>query len=284
MSDEIAKQEGRALFKADEGGALRPTNLSEAMELSKMLANSDFVPNDYRGKPGNVLSALQMGAEVGLAPMQSLQNIAVINGRPSIWGDAALALCRVHPQWGGIEETQDDGVATCRVTRIERGKAHITERTFSLEDAKRAGLAGKKGPWQEYPKRMCQFRARGFALRDAFPDALKGLHLAEESRDIIDVTASSPSDPATQAAPKRGAAGLRGKMEQRKKREQDEHAVPEGAQKWIDALNAAPDTDELAAIDRDLGEVRDELSADAIVVIESARKAAAKRLGELGEE
>jgi hypothetical protein len=57
---------------------------------------------------------------------------------------------------------------------------------FSVEDAKRAGLWGKQGPWSAYPKRMMQMRARGFALRDAFPDVLKGLITAEEAQDYPD--------------------------------------------------------------------------------------------------
>jgi hypothetical protein len=62
-------------------------------------------------------------------------------------------------------------------------------RTFSQDDAKTAGLWGKQGPWSQYPKRMLQLRARGFALRDAFPDALRGIHSADESRDmVIDVS------------------------------------------------------------------------------------------------
>src|SRR6266478_3926901 len=77
--------------------AFTPTNLTEAIALSKLIAGSDLAPKDFKGKPANVLIAMQMGAEVGLAPMQSLQNIAVINGRPSLWGDAALGVVQVHP-------------------------------------------------------------------------------------------------------------------------------------------------------------------------------------------
>ena len=58
-----------------------------------------------------------------------------------------------------------------------------TTRTFSQEDAKRANLWGKAGPWTAYPKRMLQMRARSFALRDSFPDALKGVGISEEVRD-----------------------------------------------------------------------------------------------------
>jgi len=135
-----------------------------------------------------VLVAIQMGAEVGLTPMAALQNIAVINGRPSVWGDAMLAICRSSGVFdeAAFEETieERDGkiIASCTVRRLPNGKP--VTRTFSMDDAKQAGLAGKPGPWQQYPKRMLQMRARSWALRDTFPDILRGLHCAEEVIDI----------------------------------------------------------------------------------------------------
>lgn len=165
---------------ADHVGSLAPRNLQEAMEFSKLMSQSAIVPKDYQGKPANVLVAVQWGMELGLAPMQAMQNIAVINGRPSIWGDAMLAICQAHPQFQGIDEQVDDTRATCTVKRNGR----TVTQTFTMEDAKRAGLAGKQGPWSQYPKRMMQMRARSFALRDAFADALKGIQSAEEVQDI----------------------------------------------------------------------------------------------------
>jgi len=158
-----------------------PENLDQAMRLAEMMAKSDLVPNDYRGKPGNCIIAMQMGAELGLAPMQAIQNIAVINGRPAVWGDALLGLVRGSGLLESINEDASDTVAVCTVKRV--GCARVI-REFTIEDAKRAGLAGKQGPWQQYPKRMLQMRARAFALRDAFPDVLKGLYMAEEAIDI----------------------------------------------------------------------------------------------------
>ena len=76
--------------------SLAPRDLNEAMRLADMLAGSELVPKDFRGKPANVLVAVQWGVELGLQPMQALQNIAVINGRPSLWGDAVWALVKSH--------------------------------------------------------------------------------------------------------------------------------------------------------------------------------------------
>lgn len=171
-----------------------PQTLTEAMEFSKLLAESSMVPRQYQGKPQDVLVCVQWGQELGLAPMQALQNIAVINGKPSVYGDAAMALVQHSPVCEDIEEYfEDEGtpnpVAVCVAKR--KGRKPVVAK-FTVEDAKRAGLWGKQGPWTQYPKRMMQMRARGFALRDAFPDVLKGLITIEEAQDYP--TDAAPKD------------------------------------------------------------------------------------------
>ena len=157
----------------------------DAWRFWQMVAKTDFAPKDFKNKPESCMLAGQHGAELGLGPMQSLQCIAVINGRPTIWGDAALALVQSSAVCEFISEAvEGDGdqmVATCIAKR--RGYPAPSAIKFSVADAKRAGLWGKSGPWTQYPKRMLQLRARGFALRDAFPDVLKGLVTAEEVQD-----------------------------------------------------------------------------------------------------
>lgn len=165
-----------------------PTTLTEAMQFSQMMADSSMVPKQYQGKPEDILVAMQWGYEIGLAPLQALQNISVINGKPSVYGDAAMALVQASAVCDGVDEyIEGEGtpnpVAVCVAKR--KGRNPVIAR-FSVEDAKRAGLWNKQGPWQAYPKRMLQMRARGFALRDAFPDVLKGLITAEEAQDYPD--------------------------------------------------------------------------------------------------
>lgn len=163
------------------GFGLVPRDMSEAMHLAEVLASSDLVPRDYQRKPGNILVAMQWGAEVGLKPLQALQNIAVINGRPALWGDAVVALVRGSGLLEYMQETAEGDTAVCVIKR--KGQPEEV-RTFSAADAKAAGLSGKSGPWTQYPARMRQMRARAFALRDAFADVLKGLAVAEEVQDI----------------------------------------------------------------------------------------------------
>lgn len=159
---------------------LSPQTFDQALTFSNYLADSDMVPKDFKGKPGNCLIAMQWGAELGLKPLQALQNLAIINGRPSLWGDAVIALVRGSPLCEYVVEDDDGKTAICKVKR--RGEPEQS-RSFSMEDAKAAGLAGKQGPWTQYPKRMRQMRARAFALRDVFPDVLRGLPVAEELMD-----------------------------------------------------------------------------------------------------
>lgn len=170
--------------KKSGGLALQPANLGEAMQMADMLSSSQMVPKNYQGKPNDTLVAMMMGAELGLNPIQALQHVAVINGKPAIYGDALLALVQSHPAFGGQEETFDDATMTATCTVWRKGDATRHTVTFSQADAERAGLWGKQGPWQSYPKRMLGWRARGYALRDKFADALGGLITAEEARDI----------------------------------------------------------------------------------------------------
>src|SRR5574340_103940 len=220
----MSDTKGTAIARRD--FTLLPASLGEAREMAEMIAHSDFAPKDYKGKPNNVIIAVQMGADLGLKPMQALQNIAVINGRPSVWGDGALALAmpalESFKEW--FEGEGDDLTAHCRLRR--RGWPDDTMQSFSVKEAKAAGLWGKAGPWTTYPKRMLQMRARSWALRDACSDLLMGLVLAEEAGDYPELSATGVTD---EPAPK-----AIDRMEQ----------VPEGLRdnltKAFDTLNLAP--------------------------------------------
>ena len=161
-------------------------SLEDAYRFANAICASGFAPRGME-KPEAVLVAIQLGAEIGLSPMAALQNTAVINGRPAIYGDAALALVRgsgllVSYKEEEIGEPGTDGHGY-KVTAVRESDQTAIE-TFTTGDAKRAKLWGKSGPWTDYPKRMLRFRARGYVLRDLFGDVLKGLRTVEEVRDI----------------------------------------------------------------------------------------------------
>lgn len=165
--------------------AIIPQNVEEVFRLATAIAKSGLAPSTMR-TPEALTVAILHGAEIGLPPMMAVQKIAVVNGRPALWGDAVPALLlakgfRIDETVDGLD---DDRAATCVVTRPDGAKI---ARRFSVGDAKLAGLWGKAGPWKQYPDRMLQMRARGYAARDGAADVLAGLYIAEEIQDI-DVT------------------------------------------------------------------------------------------------
>lgn len=161
--------------------AFVPQSIEEAWRLAGALAASGMTPKTYGSDQNKCMVGIIAGAEVGLTPFAALQSIAVINGTPSLWGDGMLALVEASGLLEDFEETDDGQKATCRAVR--KGRATPIVRTFDMDQAKKAGLVGKAGPWTQYPDRMRQMRARSKALRDGFSDVLKGLKSAEEARD-----------------------------------------------------------------------------------------------------
>jgi len=167
--------------------SLASVTFEEAERFAKIMADSEMVPTAYRNKPGNVLVAVQMGAELGIKPLQAIQNIAVINGKPSIYGDLGVAILRSHGcqiDSDDIDVVKKNKRARCKITRTS---GETVERTFGEDDARAAGLWGKQGPWTTYPWRQMAWRAFWFAARDGAADLLKGMHGAEEMQDIIEV-------------------------------------------------------------------------------------------------
>lgn len=162
--------------------AFVPTTLDETWRLANIIAKSGMAPKAYKN-PEQVMVGIMAGLEIGLTPFTALQSIAVIGNNPTVWGDGALALVEASGllEWHTEEFDDAQKVATCTVKRL--GKPSPTVRTFSFEEARAANLMTKDGPWKQYPKRMCQMRARAFALRDTFADVMKGLGIAEEVRD-----------------------------------------------------------------------------------------------------
>lgn len=215
-------------------GFMNPTTLSEALECAEMIAKSSMIPSNYRGKAGDVLIAGQMGAELGVPWLQALQGICVINGNPSVWGDLALALVRNHPKFEDMNETYDEDTrtATCTI-KIKDQMTPVTQ-SFSWADACQAQLS-TKDTYKKYRRRMLQMRARSWCMRDAIPEALKGLKLAEDQQALAEAYIK-PIDAETgaDAAPAEGMAALSHKMSATGPKAENEH--PEGSAEWWAAV------------------------------------------------
>lgn len=202
-------------------------SFSDAARFAEMIWRARMAPKDI-DTPEKVLVVMQMGMEVGLPPMAALNGIAVINGRPSIWGDNLPGLVTGKGAMEDMEEWYElNGVrlerapskpssglsAVCLVKRRGRDRALIREFTWDM--AVQARLHQKSGPWTDYPLRMLQMRARAWAIRDQFPDVLRGCAVAEELLDITPPAAEKPVEsllpptpPATEPAAENAVAAL----------------------------------------------------------------------------
>lgn len=166
--------------------------------MANAVVAARLAPDSYHSDPSKVMLGIMAAMEAGLPPLYGLRQIAIINGRPCIWGDAAMALVQ---STGLIEGYKEERVGTeptvadlskwpddygWKVTIARKGQKGAYEGLFTVGMAKRARLwlNAKKVPWMEHPDRMLKIRARTFPLRDGFADALAGLAIREEVEDM----------------------------------------------------------------------------------------------------
>src|SRR2546427_12720258 len=132
MTTEVTKREGNEAVAAASVWDVQRRTFTEALQLCEVLAQSTMVPEQYVGKPGDILIAIQYGAELGVKPLQAIQGIAVINRRPTIWGDLALAVVLNSGKVEEIremttEELRAAGKATFYGKRKGRAEPIVTE-------------------------------------------------------------------------------------------------------------------------------------------------------------
>jgi hypothetical protein len=178
----IAGQPPRSASIAVSEKGVQLTNVQDMLIFAKAIVDANMAPKGIDTQQ-KVMIAIQMGLEIGLSPMMALQNIAIVNGRPSIYGTAGKALLRRHGfdiEEMDLEDIREKAYARCTITHPRQKPV---TRTFSIEAAKEAGLWDKSGPWKQYPDRMLQWKAFWLAARDGAADVLHGLHGFEDVQD-----------------------------------------------------------------------------------------------------
>ena len=157
-------------------------DLVALQSISRELAQSRL--HAHRN-PADVLFVISVGEFLGLNAATALMNIYNVNGMPTMKADLKLALAKRHPEYAGCEI--DANTERCIVKmkrRNENGTEEAITSTFTIEDAKRAGLFPKKDNWRMYPQRMLKARAISYAVNDLFPDIVFGMLSSEEAHDI----------------------------------------------------------------------------------------------------
>lgn len=164
--------------------SLMPVSFEQKYTMAQTLVKSGLLPQGLNTEE-KVCVALEWGHELQLSPMVAVNNIAVINGKPTLSADIMAAVVKRSPEYGGIEWIeQSDTKAECVVKRVlSNGQVESTKSTYTIEDAQKAGLASRDN-WKKYPRRMLKHRCLSYALRDMFPDLLAGLYAPEEMESI----------------------------------------------------------------------------------------------------
>lgn len=155
--------------------------VTTAYDLATKMCVTSFVPTDWRKKPEEVMACVLMGRELGVPPMTALSKINVIKGKPVAEAQLlrALIFAAGHDLW--FEDETNTKVTACG-RRAHWPEDRIQRVTFTIDDAKAAGLAGKDN-WRKWPRAMLKARASGELCRDIFADVLAGISFTVEEVD-----------------------------------------------------------------------------------------------------
>lgn len=191
----------------DAKGQLEIASTAQACMFAMMMSESKMLPPNTT--PQQAAIAIIAGKGIGMNPFSAVQNIAVINNRPAVWGDALVALAL---STGKVEDMKTEWIANkegkriaCRYLVKRKGIASPFVGEFSLKMAQEANLMSHD-PWKKYTMRMLELRARAFALRNGFADVLMGIAVREEQEDIDYEEKHKPVAPT--AVPKANADAL----------------------------------------------------------------------------
>jgi hypothetical protein len=218
---EVTKQEKPGPIDIQFKDGILPGGYKETMQLAALLHKSGLAPKSLDTLEKTAVAAM-MCLELGRPIMTGIQDMAVINGKCSIYGDAALALVRASGLLEEFEEWNDGIPYTPEWTfycKMKRKGFPANTGEWSWADADKAGCANPKtrdgkqdiySPWSRYPHRMMQFKARNFIMRDLFGDVLKGVKTQEEAYEAMDLEPDGNGawsvEPPAKPAPKEKAS------------------------------------------------------------------------------
>lgn len=184
-------------LEAQENGLLVGNTLEDQYRLAKYYVASRILPKQF-DTPEKVITGSQYAREVGLKPLTSMRQMAVIQGTPSFYGDLPLAIVMNSKKLVSIKEyiIDEEQTEICiknknlkskvfgAVCIVKRDNGIEKESIFTMDDAQQAGLVNRDC-WKHYTKTMLKYRARAMALKDLFPDVLNGISIAEYDHNEI---------------------------------------------------------------------------------------------------
>ncbi|WP_196328497.1 hypothetical protein [Mycobacteroides chelonae] len=154
--------------------------MNNAKVLGDALADTELVPDTYRGKPGNAGAAILFGAELGLNPIQSLQQIFVVKGKPAIYARTAVALLKGH---GIVVQTLETSDTSVTVTATDPRTGQVETSTWDIGRATKAKYTSN-ALYTTDPQAMLYAKAAMEVCRKIAPDILLGIPYSREELDL----------------------------------------------------------------------------------------------------
>ena len=183
LPDRAQQGEAMAMPNITDDGLDLLTRQAEAMgaahKLATVLANTQMVPQIYRGKPDDAAAAILYGAEVGLKPQQALQQVFVVHGQPAIYARTMVALLKAKGYRFETVESTDEAVTV----RATSPRGEVEEATWTIERAKKAGYTSNK-KYSTDPQAMLYSKAASEVSRKIAPDVLLGIRYSAEDLEL----------------------------------------------------------------------------------------------------
>jgi hypothetical protein len=174
---------------SDEIVVITPRDLNETKSLAKDLSASALMPQALRRKPEDIMAIVMTGAELGLAPMQAIRGINIINGRVSLSADLMGALVKRQSDVCEFLQLVESTSTRATYKTKRKGNPEATTMTFTIEDAQAAGLTGNM-TYKKHPAAMLRARCLSAICRAEYQDLCMGLYdesteeLPEEEKDV----------------------------------------------------------------------------------------------------
>ena len=175
--------------------------LNQLMQMATTLSKSTIVPMNYQNRPENCLIALDMATRMGVSPMMVMQNLYVVQGKPSWSGTAIASMIRNCGSFTDVEvnyvgqENSDSWGCYISAKNKKNGK-EINGGTVTIAIAKAEGWYAKTGSkWKTMPAQMLAYRAYSWFGRVHAPELMMGLQSTDEVEDVVTNGQSTVSNP-----------------------------------------------------------------------------------------
>ena len=190
VQGEMLESDGTLSTASYETAIMNPKAMNHLVKIAKTLSSSSILPAQYRGNVANCFVACEMAARMDVSPLFVMQNLHVIDGRPSWSSAACIALINGCGLFRDVRFNMVGEVGTpsrgCYIsaTRVGTGE-HVQGTTVTIQLAIDEGWMERKGTkWKTMPEQMLKYRAAAFFARIECPNVLMGFMLDDESRDM----------------------------------------------------------------------------------------------------